>query len=87
MIYRGPIFLYKKKKDSIQSYYFLYRNYFRIIFLIIMIFINANFPQNILIDSILFIDVTSLYTDPEYKEKIKVLKVLMGIENLNSMFI
>jgi hypothetical protein len=34
-----------------------------------MIFINANFPQNILINSILFIDVTSLYTDPDYNEK------------------
>jgi hypothetical protein len=74
--FTADLYFSTRKIDFIQYWYFLYRNYTRIIFLINMIFVNANFSQTILVW------LHSTYRRQFWRQwKIKkVLKVLMKIE-------
>jgi hypothetical protein len=47
--FTADLYFFIRKKDFIQCCYFLYHNYTRIIFFIILIFVNANFSQKILV--------------------------------------
>jgi hypothetical protein len=47
--FTADLYFFIRKKYFTHCYYFLHRNYTRIMFFIIIIFVNANFSQKILV--------------------------------------